>query len=85
MKYLYSFFFCVCLMGCTTDSTDTGDSRTIFPTPPAITEHQTADALPEQTPLAPSVRMVYHPIGTIQPGFPTAYPSTQCCRLDGSG
>ena len=38
-------------MGCTTDSTDTGDSRTIFPTPPAITEDQTIDALPEQTPL----------------------------------
>ena len=38
-------------MGCTTDSTDTGDSRTIFPTPPAITEPQTVDALPEQTPL----------------------------------
>ena len=38
-------------MGCTTDSTDTDDSRTIFPTPPTITEHQTVDTLPEQTPL----------------------------------
>ena len=51
MKYLYPFFLCVYLMGCTTDSTDTGDSRTIFPTPPAIAEPQTADTLPEQTPL----------------------------------
>ena len=51
MKYLYPFLFSVCLMGCTVDSTDTGDSRTIFPTPPAIAEPQTADALPEQTPL----------------------------------
>ena len=38
-------------MGCTTDNTDTGDSRTVFPTPPSVTEPQTADALSEQTPL----------------------------------
>ena len=50
-EILISLFFAVCLMGCTTDSTDTGDSRTIFPTPPAIVEPQTVDALPEQTPL----------------------------------
>lgn len=51
IKYLYPFLFSVCLMGCKVDSTDTDDSRTIFPTPPAIVEPQTADALPEQTPL----------------------------------
>ena len=50
MKYLYPFFCCICLMGCTTDSIDNSNGSTIFPTPPSVTEPQTADALPEQTP-----------------------------------